>query len=71
MMQGIEFVFLLLAVAAALQFVTERYLIPRPVLLVMGGLILAVTPGLPRLELNRFVNLNPVGKKTTDVSGSN
>ncbi|MDT5308468.1 MAG: monovalent cation/hydrogen antiporter, partial [Mycobacterium sp.] len=52
MMQGIEFILLLLAVAAALQFVTERYLIPRPVLLVMGGLILAVTPGLPRLELN-------------------
>jgi hypothetical protein len=39
MAQGIEFILLLLAVAAALQLVTEWYLIPRPVLLVMGGLI--------------------------------
>ena len=50
-MQGLELILILLAVAAALRVVAERFNIPLPVLLVLGGLLLAVAPGLPRLEI--------------------
>jgi CPA1 family monovalent cation:H+ antiporter len=51
-MQGLELILILLAVTAALQIVAERYSIPLPALLILAGLILAVTPGLPRVELD-------------------
>jgi len=51
-MQALELILILLAVTAALQIVAERYSIPLPALLILAGLILAVTPGLPRVELD-------------------
>src|ERR1700758_226154 len=50
-MRAVELVLILLAVAAALHLLAERFGIPRPALLVLGGLLLAVTPGLPVCEL--------------------
>jgi len=50
-MRAVELVLILLAVAAALHLLAERSGIPRPALLVLGGLLLAVTPGLPVVEL--------------------
>ena len=52
-MQGLELILILLAVAAAgLRHIADRVSVPFPTLLVLGGLILAVTPDLPRVELN-------------------
>jgi Na+/H+ antiporter len=51
-MQALELILILLVVTGALQLVAERYSIPLPALLIMCGLILAVTPGLPRPELD-------------------
>jgi hypothetical protein len=50
-MRAVELVLILLAVAAALHLLAERFGIPRPALLVLGGLLLAVTPRLPVVEL--------------------
>lgn len=50
-MRALELILILLAVAAALQLLGERLAIPRPALLVLGGLLLAVIPGLPLVEL--------------------
>lgn len=46
----IELVLVLLAGAAALQIVARRLHVPPPSLLVIGGLALALIPGLPRLD---------------------
>ncbi|HEU4643266.1 MAG TPA: Na+/H+ antiporter [Gemmatimonadaceae bacterium] len=50
-MAGLELVLLLLAVAGALRVVAGRLAVPYPVLLVVGGLLLALVPGLPRITL--------------------
>lgn len=51
-MQALELILILLAAAAVLNVIAERLLVPLPALLVLGGLLLAVTPGLPRVELD-------------------
>jgi len=51
-MEALELVLVLLAVAAALALLAERLAVPTPVLMVLGGTILATVPGLPRLSLN-------------------
>ena len=48
-MAGLELVLLLLAVSAALRVAAERLRIPYASLLVVGGLLLAFVPGLPRV----------------------
>ena len=50
-MSGIELVLLLLAVSAALRIVARRLGVPHPVLLAIGGLLIALVPGLPRVEI--------------------
>jgi Na+/H+ antiporter, bacterial form len=50
-MGGLELVLLLLAVSAALRLVAERFAIPYSAVLVVGGLLTALIPGLPRVEL--------------------
>jgi len=50
-MAGLELVLLLLAVSAALQVIAGRLRVPYPTLLVVGGLLLALIPGLPRVEI--------------------
>src|SRR6266540_4292766 len=50
-MAGLELVLLLLAASAALRLVAERFTIPYSAVLVVGGLLLALIPGLPRVEL--------------------
>lgn len=51
-MAGIELVFFLLAVAAVLRIAARRLGVPHPVLLALGGLLLALVPGLPRVEID-------------------
>ncbi len=48
----LEIIILLLAVVLILTTVARRILIPYPILLVIGGLVLAVVPGLPIVTLN-------------------
>jgi monovalent cation/hydrogen antiporter len=48
---AIELVFLLLIVATALAILARRIGVPYPILLVIGGLLLGLVPGLPRVEL--------------------
>lgn len=50
-MTEIAVFFVLLALVAALGTLANRLRVPYPVLLVLGGLILAFIPGVPRLEL--------------------
>jgi CPA1 family monovalent cation:H+ antiporter len=50
-MAGIELVLLLLAVSAVLRLVARRVGVPHPVLLAIGGLLLALVPGLPRVAI--------------------
>ncbi|HEX6533560.1 MAG TPA: Na+/H+ antiporter [Gemmatimonadaceae bacterium] len=50
-MAGTELVLLLLAVSAALRLVARRVGVPHPVLLALGGLLLALVPRLPRVEI--------------------
>jgi len=38
--------------AAALEFIAHKIRVPHPALLVLGGLALALTPGVPRIELD-------------------
>jgi CPA1 family monovalent cation:H+ antiporter len=49
---ALEVILFLLAVSAGLQVAARRWHIPHPALLVVGGAVLAVTPGLPRVELD-------------------
>jgi monovalent cation/hydrogen antiporter len=51
-MQALELVLVLLAATAALAVLADRLAVPPPVLMVLGGAILAVLPNLPRLSLN-------------------
>ncbi len=48
----LELVILLLAVVLALTTIARRILIPYPILLVIGGLVLAMVPGMPTVTLN-------------------
>ena len=48
----LEIVILLLAAVLALTTVANKILIPYPILLVIGGLILGVVPGLPAVTLS-------------------
>lgn len=48
----LEIVILLLAAVLALTTVANKILIPYPILLVIGGLILGVVPGLPTVTLS-------------------
>jgi Na+/H+ antiporter len=50
-MAGIELVLLLLAVSAGLRLIAERVAVPYAAILVVGGLLLALIPGLPRVTL--------------------
>jgi len=50
-MSGIELVFLLLAVSAVLRIVARRLGVPHPILLAIGGLLIALVPGLPRVQV--------------------
>jgi Na+/H+ antiporter len=51
-MSAIALILLLFAVVAALRLLADRTGIPLPTLLVLGGLGIALTPGLPRLVLD-------------------
>ena len=48
----VEIVIMLLGVMLALTTLSRRLLIPYPILLVIGGLCLALIPGLPTVRLN-------------------
>jgi len=48
----LELILVLLAAAAALEVLAHRIGVPHPVLLVLGGLAIALTPGVPRIELD-------------------
>src|SRR5258706_970093 len=52
MMNIIEVVFGLLAAVAALALLARKLSIPYPILLVLGGVLLGLVPGLPRVRLN-------------------
>lgn len=47
----LQLVILLLAVVLVLVAAARRWLVPYPILLVVGGLVLSAIPGLPRIEL--------------------
>src|SRR5450432_331369 len=51
-MNSLELVLLLLVVAAGLAVAAQRFRVPYPVLLVLGGLALAFVPHLPRVALD-------------------
>lgn len=51
-MAAVELVLVLLAAAAALELLARRIGVPHPVLLVTGGLLLALAPGLPPVRLD-------------------
>ena len=51
-MSAVSLVLILLAATALVRFLSERLNVPHAVLLVLGGLALAVTPGLPRATLD-------------------
>ncbi|TMC62799.1 MAG: Na+/H+ antiporter, partial [Chloroflexi bacterium] len=48
---AIELVFLLLFAATGLAVLARRLRIPYPILLVIGGLLLGLVPGLPQVTL--------------------
>ncbi len=48
----LEIIVVLLAVVLALTTLAHRLLVPYPILLVVGGVILGVVPGMPRIQLN-------------------
>jgi CPA1 family monovalent cation:H+ antiporter len=50
-MTGLELVVLLLAVSAALRVLADRVGVPYPALLVIGGLLVALVPGLPPITI--------------------
>ena len=49
-MQILEVILILLAIAAVLRLLSIRLSVPQPVLLVLGGLVVAVIPGLPHFQ---------------------
>lgn len=51
-MHHLELILILLGAAAALELLARRIGVPHPVLLVLGGLALALTPGLPRIGMD-------------------
>jgi Na+/H+ antiporter len=51
-MSAVALVLVLLAATAVLRFISDRLEIPHAAVLVLGGLVLAVTPGLPRATLD-------------------
>lgn len=51
-MNALQLILVLLAVAAGLEILARKIRVPHPVLLVLGGLALALTPGIPRVELD-------------------
>jgi CPA1 family monovalent cation:H+ antiporter len=51
-MEGLELVLLLLAVVAAVTLLAERIGIPYPILMVVAGLVIALVPGIPKVELD-------------------
>jgi NhaP-type Na+/H+ or K+/H+ antiporter len=48
----VELILALLATVSALALLSRKLPIPYPILLVLGGLALALIPGLPRVRLN-------------------
>src|SRR5207302_6599407 len=52
MLQMIEEILGILAAVAALALLSRKLPVPYPILLVLGGLALALIPGLPRVPLN-------------------
>jgi Na+/H+ antiporter len=50
-MRDIELVLLLLALVTALTIVARRLTVPYPIVMVLGGLLLSRTPGLPEFQL--------------------
>ncbi len=54
-MEWVELVLILLAVAAALEPVASRLQVPHAVLLVLGGLLVACAPGLPKAHFRSDV----------------
>jgi CPA1 family monovalent cation:H+ antiporter len=50
--QALELILILLALAAAMDLVARRISVPLPSLLVVGGLVIALIPGLPRVDLD-------------------
>lgn len=51
-MSAVALILILRAAAAALDILADKLRVPHSVLLVLGGLALAVTPGLPRVTLD-------------------
>ena len=51
-LQQVEVVIMLLAVVVALTTIARKLLLPYPILLVIGGLLLAMIPGLPVIRLD-------------------
>ncbi len=51
-MTMLELVILLIAVAGALRILAQKWGVPYPALLVLGGLVLAVIPGLPQPNID-------------------
>jgi CPA1 family monovalent cation:H+ antiporter len=50
-LQGIELVFVMLAVAIAMSYLARRLRIAEPILLLVGGVLLGLLPNLPTVEL--------------------
>ena len=51
-MHHLDLILVLLAAAAALEVLAHRIGVPHPALLVLGGLAIALTPGVPRIEMD-------------------
>src|SRR2546422_11020792 len=51
-MQTAELLLALLVIVAALVTVSRKIHVPYPVLLLLGGLVVGLIPGIPRLELD-------------------
>src|SRR5689334_7861148 len=51
-MNALELVLVLLVVAAGLAVAAQRLALPYPILLVLGGIVLAVVPGLPAVQID-------------------
>src|SRR4051812_13942772 len=52
MVSILEVVLILLVAVASLALLARRIEVPLPILLVLGGLLLGLIPGFPRLRLN-------------------
>lgn len=51
-MHHLELILVLLAAAAGLEVLAHKIGVPHPALLVLGGLAIALTPGVPRVEID-------------------